>query len=411
MKILWLSNSPLVSTGYGTQTALIVPALTDLGHEVAVACNWGLEGATLTWPAPNGKEIRLYPRHIDTFGNDIAAANAKHFGADAIVSLYDSWVMAAEHFQDVPWIAYAPVDHDPIPPQVLRRLQMSLQPIAYSRFGQDRMRAGRPDLNLSGVDALYVPHAVDCQAFSPRPQNEARERIGLPQDKFIALMVAANKGNAPCRKAFPEHIAAFARLRKRHDDTLLFLHTSLGKAGEHAGVNIPELVRHHGLVPTVDVAAVDEYQYIIGARSDWMADLYSSADVLLNVAMGEGFGIPIMESLSCGTPVIVGDWTSMSELCLAGWAVPKDEAHPVWTPQGSYQFSPRVGAIADRLEWAYRQKGSEQLRRKAREGAEAYDIRRVAVEYWKPALEAIEEKIRGTPEAVEVAGPLESRAA
>ena len=51
MKILWHSNSPWARTGYGTQTALWVPRLAELGHEIAISAFHGLQGSPIPWTA------------------------------------------------------------------------------------------------------------------------------------------------------------------------------------------------------------------------------------------------------------------------------------------------------------------------------------------------------------------------
>ena len=56
-RILWASNAPFAATGYGVQTAQVVQRLTRDQHEVAIACNYGLQGAETTW---NGG-VKLYP--------------------------------------------------------------------------------------------------------------------------------------------------------------------------------------------------------------------------------------------------------------------------------------------------------------------------------------------------------------
>ena len=101
-----------------------------------------------------------------------------------------------------------------------------------SKFGQ-RMA------EQAGLQTWYVPHAVDTKVFKPHDQAEARKRLGLPADKFIVGMVAANKGIPP-RKAFFEQITAFAALHKQHPDTLLYMHTD---DGTHGG-EVVNLVRY-----------------------------------------------------------------------------------------------------------------------------------------------------------------------
>jgi glycosyltransferase involved in cell wall biosynthesis len=81
-----------------------------------------------------------------------------------------------------------------------------------------------------------------------------------------------------------------------------------------------------------------------------MAKLYSAMDVLLNPAMGEGFGVPVLEAQACGTPAIVTDFSAMQEVCGAGWHVAYERS---WTGQNSWQASPDVDDIVSALEECY----------------------------------------------------------
>lgn len=66
--------------------------------------------------------------------------------------------------------------------------------------------------------------------------------------------------------------------------------------------------------------ASKNYNLIItGIDFPWISDeelplLYSSTDVLLYPSFYEGFGLPILEALSCGTPVITSNVSSMPEV-------------------------------------------------------------------------------------------------
>lgn len=57
-----------------------------------------------------------------------------------------------------------------------------------------------------------------------------------------------------------------------------------------------------------------------------MASLYSSAEVFLFPSLYEGFGIPPLEAMACGTPVIVSGVSSLPEVVEdAGILVPPDD--------------------------------------------------------------------------------------
>ena len=380
MKITWLSNAPHATTGYANQTRYTVPRLEALGHECAIVAFYGVEGGVL-----RSGNTRIYPRGQHPYGLDVIDAHAAHFNngpGGLVISLMDSWVLDPSAFRTSRWTPYFPIDHEPCPPPITARVSKAWARIVYSKFGERMMHD-------AGLECHYVPHMIDTAIYKPTPQAYARQEWRLPQDKFIVGMVAANKG-APSRKCFQEQLQAFAEFHRRHPDTHLHLHTAKGAGGGAEAVNLPELVDYLGL--TECVSFVDQYAYFLGLPDEMVASVYSAFDVLTSVSMGEGFGIPIAEAQACGTPVIVGDWTAMPELCFAGWTIDKADSDPFWTPLGAFQFKPRVGAIVDAYEEAYKNAGNLKLKKQARQGALAYDAETVTQRYWKPVLEELERR-------------------
>lgn len=372
--LLWVSNAPWSTTGYGVQTALFTQRIKRLGFDPSIFAYFGLEGAPLDWDG-----IKVLPRYSHPYGNDIVSAHFARTGG-FVLALCDVWVLAPEVYASFPCAAWAPVDHDPIQPPTLRWFQSTKAiPIAMSRFGETQYRE-------AGLDPLYVPHGVDTHALFPMPQPVARQSLGLPEDAFIVGMVAANKGVAPPRKAFSETLLAFRAFAQTRPDALLYLHTD--KAGVFGGVNLEELVKTLGLLR--QVVFCDQYQQSIAFPPGYMAAAFSAMDVLVNPSYGEGFGVPIIEAQSCGVPVIVGDNTAMPELVGAGWRVPGE---PYWTTLGSFQFRPDVDAIVAALEGAYASRGDVEMRQQAREFALGYDADHITATYWKPTLAAITERL------------------
>lgn len=383
-RLMWMSNAPWAKTGYGNQTNLFVPRIKRLGYEIAVTAFYGLEGGVITMQ----EGIPVYPKGNHVYGLDVMGAHAQQYGAKVLITLVDAWVLDSRAMhQSINWVPWFPVDMEPLPPPVRERVKNAFKRIVFSRFGEQMVKN-------ESLSCYYVPHGVDTKMFEPLDMNDCRDALRWPKDKFIVGMVAANKG-VPSRKAFGPQLEAFAELKARHKDVLLYMHTVKGDAGQPQTVNLTEYCRHLGLTVgtlgadnpnAVDVLFAEPYQNLLGYPDEFMAQAYSAMDVHMLVSMGEGFGIPILEAQACGCPVIVGDWTAMSELCFGGWKVDKSESDPWWTPLAAYQFQPRKGAILDRLEKAYLGKGRTKFRKQAREGAIAYDVDLVTEQYWKPTL-------------------------
>lgn len=396
MRINWHSNSPWTATGYGNQTRLTVPRLKDLGHHLSITAFYGLQGGLA-----NYGDIRVYPNGHHLYGQDIIGASAQMDQADIIISLMDAWIMEPKRIPaPIKWFPWFPIDCEPIPEIVAEKVVQSAKGITMSKFGQAQAEA-------AGLDTYYIPHGIDTKVF--QPVLRSRERLKWPKDKFIVGMVAANKGIPP-RKSFFEQIAAFAALHKQHPDSLLYLHTADGKLGGES-VDLIAYCNRLGLdteylsngEPSKDTAVLfaDQYTYMIGLPDAYLVDVYNSLDVLMNASMGEGFGIPIVEAQACGCPVIVGDWTSMGELCFSGWKIPKSEATPVYNPYfDAFQWSVTTEAVAERLFKAYEMRGSnEGYKQRARKGALEYDVDLVVEKYWKPILAEIEVSVRATQTA------------
>lgn len=380
MRINWFSNAMFVGSGYGVQTKLFVPRIKALGHDISITAFYGLEGGILDW---NG--IPIYPKGLAAgmHGIDVyaLAAHARHYRADLAISLMDVWVMPPGISQEIPYAPWFPIDMEPVPPPVARSLQGCLMPLVFSHFAERMM-------DQAGLPYRYIPHGVDTSVYMPKLMYEARASTGLPQDAFIIGIVAANKG-MPCRKAIKQQIEAFSKLHAKHSDTMLYLHT-FQRPGD--GENLVELCEQLGLTDG-SVIFSDQYMLSLGFSEQQMCDLYSSFDVLSNVSMGEGFGVTILEAQACGTPVIVGDWTSMSELCFSGWTVSKDDAERWHTPLGAYQWWPRIDAIYEQMEAAYQAKDRPQRSVIAVEKAQEYDADRVTETYWSPVLAELDQLI------------------
>lgn len=378
MKITWFSNAPWSATGYGTQTAQVVQRLKAAGCDVGIIANYGLAGAAQRW-----EDIPVYPGGFDAYSNDVAQAHHDVFtrGEPAwLITLYDVWPLDRAQFpaRTASWV---PIDHYPVPKEVADWCK-SVRTVAMSRFGQQALLD-------AGVDAGYIPHAIDTQVFRPRDTTSkgtpTRKVLGVLDDAFLVVINAANQGKSPPRKGWGEMFQALGAWMPMHEDVHVYVHTDPHRI---SGIDLVALARACK-IPEDRLHWGDAYAMTFGwiGQQD-IAAIYSAADVLLSTSKGEGFGLPVLEAQACGTPVIVSDFTAQPELCGAGWKV---EGQPDWdAAHGAFFFTPYIGGILTRLEDAYTARGDTTLREQAVAFAAQYDSNLVFSTYWLPFLADLE---------------------
>jgi FkbM family methyltransferase len=391
MKLLWQSDARRSPGGYGNQTNLFVPALKKAGHDPAIFAFWGCEGS----PQVDEDGIVTLPRLRDHYGNDIIDAHMAHVQAELLITLIDPWVLDPTVYGKLPWCSYAPIDSAPVRPENVESLRAARWIWAMSRFGEEQLHAA----GLENV--TYVPHGVDTEVFKPISRDEARARLGkaLGVDlagKYLIVMNAANKG-MPSRKGFSEALEAFKAFSEERPDTLLYIHTE--PFGVWGGEHLPTMVESLKLDPT-RVLYPNHYRYITGMLpAKYLNDVYNAGDVLLSPSHGEGFGIPIVEAQAAGCPVIVTDFSAMSELVFSGHAVPGTR---MWMLPGMQWCIPSISSLIWSLGIFYRDRNGEAPRNQARAGALQYDYRRVFSEYMLPAVDRMAREIQRDKESLRI---------
>lgn len=390
MKIMLVSNAPWVSTGYGTQTSQLALRLKAAGHDVAILAFYGLEGGIGGW-----EDMTVYPTDHTRLGKHMLRKYVEDHSAGGepvqVITLMDVWTWidprfgGMADFKGLNIAAWTPVDHDPCPPKVAGALEtFDAKPIAMSQFGQRALE----EIDLK---PRYAPHAIDTDILFPRLADgqALKEAMGLPADAFVVGMVANNQGVGPPRKAFPQVFQAFAEFAKRHDDAYLYMHSDI--FGFFDGLNLLPLAQISG-IPESRFCAVGQDKYHAGTITQpQMSRIYSMLDVLASPSYGEGFGIPIIEAQACGTPVIVTDWTAMSELVGAGWKVQGDRWYN--SAHGSYWMCPSVFEIVEALEAAYAARGDVKLQEQARAFALGYNADLIFASHWQPILAELEQTL------------------
>lgn len=147
---------------------------------------------------------------------------------------------------------------------------------------------------FKNVRVEVIPHGIDTGKYKPLAKNAARRAFDLPQDKQLVLFGAWS--NDP-RKGFNLLISALKRLAKcGWKDKIELVVFGFRQPGNPLNLGI----RTHFIGKLRDETS--------------MVLIYSAADVLVTPSTEETFGLVIVESLSCGTPVVAFDATGPKDL-------------------------------------------------------------------------------------------------
>lgn len=205
--------------------------------------------------------------------------------APAVVTVYDLSFM---HFPE----SFPPLQRRYLQRQTAQACRRARRVIVISRSsGQDVQRffaipPQRIDVITPGVDA----------AFRPLPKAEVaafRQRKKLPP-RFVLHV-----GTLQPRKNIPLLLEAFAQL------TLPAIHLVLVGGAGWLYEEIFMRVQNLGLADVVHFAGY--------APDEELPLWYNAADLLVFPSLYEGFGLPVVEAMACGTPVIAANTSSVPE--------------------------------------------------------------------------------------------------
>ena len=300
-KILVISDHPLSPSGVGHQTKNFIEALLKTGRYKFVC----LGGAI--------KHHSYEPHTVGDWGEDWVIHPVKGYGTvDIVRSILRNdrpdavWIMTDPRFYEwlwaidneirtlVPLIYYHVWDNYPYPKFNKPYYDSNDMIAAISKVTHDIVQNVSPD-----VDSVYLPHAVDSNVFKPLSEDVVKkfkaEHMGEDQkDKFIFFW---NNRNAR-RKQSGTLIAWFKEFLDivGHDKATLLMHTDVR---DPHGQDLLAIIKDFGLLDKQVVFSEQKVEPSI------LGHMYNMVDCTINISDAEGFGLSTLESLSCGTPIIV----------------------------------------------------------------------------------------------------------
>ena len=300
-KVLWLSESPLIASGFGRVSREIASRLARVpGMEVA-CLGWGHDG----WPYEASEfPVRIYPAPTGGYGKETFERVVSEFQPDVVISLAEVWMTDWMHGHPCrgrfKWVGYIPLDSGPFYPPWIPMIQGLDGVVAMSEFGREVLRRAVPSKSID-----FIPHGVDIETFRPLPDRAALKSHDRLHSKFVVGCVARNQP----RKNIPALIKAFASLISSNPNLHLYLHTSPCDVGH----DLLSLLHRYGLEGHADICP-PEFSMDRGLSDEQLNRVYNFCDITVLPSMGEGFGLPIIESFAAGVPVVATDYSACREL-------------------------------------------------------------------------------------------------
>jgi glycosyltransferase involved in cell wall biosynthesis len=311
-KVLILGDSPRLNTGFGRVNRLAAQLFQKQGWEVATVA-----GLTKQPPSDESDGIKTYVPKManDVLGlYDIAPA-VEDFKPDIVYLTADpgsAVSLASACPSTVPGVGYIPIEGGPINNHNWQMLLSGLPMLTCSQYGAELIKS------QLGRDVDYAYHAIDPDVFRINGKRDEIRQSQHWEDKFVIICVANNVR----RKQIPRLIEAVSILKHQYGrkDIILYLHTVPFQNYWLEGWNLTEIVEAYDVVEEVKFhPAMMSYQSSVPEVSNikgypGLVDMYNAADVFVLPSQVEGFGLPILEAMACGLPVLVTKYA-------AGWEV------------------------------------------------------------------------------------------
>jgi glycosyltransferase involved in cell wall biosynthesis len=200
----------------------------------------------------------------------------------------------------IKYIAVTPLENPPL----TQSWAASLMAMDYVFFISELGKQAALKAGLTNVDHLVV--GADTTTFYPATEeerNKIREDLGIT-DQFTILTVADNQE----RKNLWAEFEIISKLKKDGKKVKFILVTR-----EHSpvGHKLRDMAMNYNL--NKELVIVER-----GIESDQLRNLYVASDVYLSASKAEGLGIPILEAMASGLPVVGCDTGAITELLQEG---------------------------------------------------------------------------------------------
>jgi len=195
----------------------------------------------------------------------------------------------------IPWV----YDNNRLPTWKLnmRGLRKADRIITVSEYSKSEIikHVGYPEDQIT-----VIPNAVDHNNYCVKRNREVIKKLGITDTQKVILYV----GSEQPRKNVPFLLKAISELKKKLPDIILLK------------IGTPQVPgAREKLIELIEMLGIEKEVVFVGYVSEnELPKYYNAADLFVFPSLYEGFGLPPLEAMACGTPVITSNLTSLPEV-------------------------------------------------------------------------------------------------
>lgn len=300
--ILYISDFDMISSGYMQLSISLCRELADRGRKVT-ALGMGYKGDEHNWPFSiipvRGPETFTFLAAM--YQNLILLSQAGQYEPiEAVICALD--IPYQERIRMIvgqpgigrPVIGLFPVESGPLCPSWANILAGLDERLVISQWGLAQVEE-------AGLTGQFIPLGLDTSSWRPPQPHERtalRKALGFDDNTLVVLTVADNQE----RKNLWAGAQTIRELAKTNDVYWLLV----TRIASPAGWMIGDLMNSMGIGDRV-------MTYERGLSFDRLWTLFATADAFLLPSKAEGFGMPMIEAMACGLPVVATNCTAVTE--------------------------------------------------------------------------------------------------
>ena len=296
MKLVMVSETSSVGSGYTHISINIAKEIVRRGHELTVL---GIGYKREPHPFPFAIcpiDQSDWVRQVFVFLNNMKQVGYEH----VLVGLdVPQLRLVLDQCRDIPapFSGIFPIEATPISRATTMTLMRLKNRFVISKFGTEAVRDQKID-----ADCLVIP--VDTDAWKTptlEEKKQLRASFGFKESDKIVLTVADNQE----RKNLSASMEIISRMP---EDVQYVLVTRMDSP---VGWDLSALAEHYGIERRTMLLHRD-----LPFQRLWA--LYAIADAFLITSKAEGLGIPVLEAMSVGVPVVAPKHTAFAEHLIDG---------------------------------------------------------------------------------------------